>query len=1161
MRRAAALTHGDELRDLLTIAAGIVILVLTAALGLPFFVDWNGYRLDVEARLSQALGAPVTVDGAIDMRLLPTPMLALERVSVGQAGGARASAQKAHFEVAVMPLLRGRIEVLEARLERPRFNISLDTLLAGGASPSQDIQFERIVVRNGVVDIGFGGRRVHFEGFDLDARAASLAGPFKGEASVSQNGVRTPLRFSTAEREGDRLRFKLVVDSVVERPRAEFEGALIAGGRFEGRALVAGRLGEASWRMAAEVDADATGARAAKIEARLGEDETIASAGGDGELMFGDSPRGHLKLVARQLDLDRLYALGPGAGAKLDEAVAALSRAAAFKLDMQSDVATLAGETLSGLSARLAIEPKRPAQLDLAGTLPGRTRGVAALALSGTPIGGKLRLQSEDWPRFAQWGGQVAPQAAGALRSLSARDAEIVADLAARPGGFDLEGLTLTLGKTQLSGRAGFRGAAPGQRALLSAELAAPALDLDALPDLSAIEAGAFDLSLKLDARAVRMARAGQAPISAGQIALAMTRDAGGVRLERLRLEDIAGAQVEAKANFSRDGGYVEFFSAAQDFRAPADILRRLAPSALSEAIAARAPALSPMRLTGSAQLLRIGEALVPTGFSIAGQVGGSKLSGQMTPAADGKIQSRLNVEASDGAALLGQLGAPVFDLAGLGAGRISAQALGRIGEPAQAKLEAQFGPSSVTFDGALGLDFGNPRAEGRLVVNSPDIAPLLRGLSLDFPDLTARVPLAVSASAVLADGRAQLSNLAGGIAGARVEGNVTRTAKGPVEGALRFDRLSLPWLAGLVLGPQQPARAGALWSDLRFPPDAAAPPLARLAMEAQALDILPGLAGARARMTAELAPGRLTLSEASADVAGARVEGRLNLRRDGAEANASGQMRVANLGLDWPSVKGRLGFTVDFAGSGVSAAALVGSLAGGGAGEAADLRLPRSDPNAILRVVEAVEADKISLDEASVARALEREFDRGEWRMGAARLDVALIGGALKLAAPGLDATLDLKTMTLEQRNRVASPAAPKGWKGATPQAEVRFVGPVGASARNVDGSALSQALAGRAIAREQARIEAFEFDARERAFFYRRLKSERAREAARVRAAELARLKAIEDARKAAEEAADASIRPPLDILPPAAASTPQAEKLPSLPRELFETPAKAR
>jgi len=1144
------------LRDILTILAGLVILALTAALAIPAFVDWNGYRFGIERQLSRALGAPVKIDGAIDLRLLPTPTLDLERAAVGPG----VWAQSAHIEIGVMPLLRGQIEVLEARLERPRIDLSGDALVASGAG-ARAVSFERIVLRNAVIDLRLGERTLRLERVDLDARAASLAGPFKGEGALTRDGARTPFRFSTAAREGDRLRFKLVIDAVGTRPRLEFDGALIAGGRIEGKALVAGRTGETPWRIGGDVSADHAGARFDRIEARLGEEETLASASGEGEARFDAAPHVRLRLQARQLDLDRLIASGLAPG----DARAALEQpggAAALDIEASADAATLGGETLSGLRIRLRQNAGQTPRAEISGVAPGRTR--VELSVAGGQAGaGQVRVASEDWPRFAQWAGQVAPQAAGALRALPTRQTGISGDFRARDQIVEFDNLALTLGGTLYTGRAAFHGATTGKRALVEASLSAPALDLETLPDLSSVAAGDVDLSIELDARAVRVARAGQAPAAAGRVALALRRDAGGLRLDRLRLDDVAGAQIEARANLSRDGGRVEFSSVAQDLRGAAEALRRLAPGAPSAALSSRAAALSPMRLTGAVEIARVGEALTPTGVTVEGVAGGSRVSGRLAPAGDGRLQSRLVVESANGAALMAQLGAPVFDAMGIGAGRIEAQTLGRAGEPAEARVEARIGETTLGFTGKIGLDLERPRLEGDARFRSGDLGPMLRALMLDAPDLTAGIPAEIAGRARFADGRLTLEGLAGVVAGARVGGGLNRDDKGALTGALKLDHLSLPWLVSLALGPPQPARAGALWSDLRFAPDAFTPPPVRISVEAAGVTLLSGLVGRNAKALVEMAPGRLAISDAGVEAAGGRVEGRMTLRRDGAEANVAGQARISGLALDLPGLSGRFGLTVDFAGSGASAATLVGSLAGGGGGEAVDVRLPASDPAAVARVAAAVEAESVGVDETSVTQALERELSRGETRLAAAKLDVGLIGGVLKVAAPAFGAALDLRSLSLDQRNRVTGPP-PAGWRGEWPTVDVRWSGLKGAPRRSVDAGALVQALAARAIAREQARIEAFEFDVRERQFFYRRLRSERAREAARIawdearrKAEEAARLKAEAAARARADDEArreaEAILRPspapgpgstpPLN-LPPPSAQTPKPQ-----------------
>ena len=67
---------------LLGVSIAIILALLTALVG-PYFVDWSGYRTVFEAQASRLIGAPVHVDGPIDVRLLPTPSLVLRQVEAG----------------------------------------------------------------------------------------------------------------------------------------------------------------------------------------------------------------------------------------------------------------------------------------------------------------------------------------------------------------------------------------------------------------------------------------------------------------------------------------------------------------------------------------------------------------------------------------------------------------------------------------------------------------------------------------------------------------------------------------------------------------------------------------------------------------------------------------------------------------------------------------------------------------------------------------------------------------------------------------------------------------------------------------------------------------------------------------------------------------------
>ncbi len=85
-----------------------IILALVAALVGPHFVDWTQYRARFEREATRLAGIPVRIGGTIDVRLLPTPTIALGRVEIGNATQPQAKAREVYAELALGALMRGR---------------------------------------------------------------------------------------------------------------------------------------------------------------------------------------------------------------------------------------------------------------------------------------------------------------------------------------------------------------------------------------------------------------------------------------------------------------------------------------------------------------------------------------------------------------------------------------------------------------------------------------------------------------------------------------------------------------------------------------------------------------------------------------------------------------------------------------------------------------------------------------------------------------------------------------------------------------------------------------------------------------------------------------------------------------------------------------------
>jgi hypothetical protein len=114
------------LRDLLTALAGAVILVLVAALAVPPFVDWQAHRALVERAMTRSLGVPARTDGRIEVRLLPSPRLRVDRLHLGaDADRPTLDARFVKAEIALAPLLKGEFRFTETRIGRAEIKLPL----------------------------------------------------------------------------------------------------------------------------------------------------------------------------------------------------------------------------------------------------------------------------------------------------------------------------------------------------------------------------------------------------------------------------------------------------------------------------------------------------------------------------------------------------------------------------------------------------------------------------------------------------------------------------------------------------------------------------------------------------------------------------------------------------------------------------------------------------------------------------------------------------------------------------------------------------------------------------------------------------------------------------------------------------------------------------
>src|SRR5215471_10151859 len=256
--------------------------------------------------------------------------------------------------------------------------------------------------------------------------------------------------------------------------------------------------------------------------------------------------------------------------------------------------------------------------------------------------------------------------------------------------------------------------------------------------------------------------------------------------------------------------------------------------------------------------------------------------------------------------------------------------------------------------------------------------------------------------------------------------------------------------------------------------------------------------------------------------------------------------------------VAGRVSLQFNAAGTGLSPAALIGALQGGGSASAESLQLSGLDPKAIEAATQA--ADR--------GMPIERIGDVVRGALDTGRLNIPQIDGAIAIAdgrvtlgplkapAQGADVAISANYGLGEDALdlRFALTGAPKENAAQRPQLSVALKGPLDAARRSVDTSALVHWLTSRAVELEARRLEAAEEEAK-------RIQAEqearrRAEEAAR-RAQEAAKREKEAAAQRAAQEAAQRAAQ---EAAMPTATPSPPGDKAPALPPVIEIAPVPA-
>ncbi|MCB1536485.1 MAG: hypothetical protein KDJ44_17680 [Rhodoblastus sp.] len=1143
------------MREILTIIAACLVVALAAALAVPPFVDWTKHGAAIAQKLGEGFGGRVALEGPVRLRLLPAPRLTAGAL-VAERPGLSIHARATALELSAPALLRGAFEFTEVALERA--DIAIDPArLDDVASRKARVAVARFQLKDATLRL-HGAKPLTLDHVDMSGAADALAGPFRGQG-VARSGRDIDFSFATGAIEDGKLRAKATLDDFSRKAHVEATGdfALVDGRpQFAGQSIATGFAGAAPARASFALTATPGALEADRIDARLGDDDHPLNFSG----MANWSPADGLsmRLVAANLDLDRFV----GKYGVVDPGHA--TSTSGLRLQLEAESVQLGGDTLTSVSFDVARKPQETPRYIVDAALPGGTRlhydGAFGLA-GAASADGALKVETRDAARLATYVAPVAPQvarwlSAGAFGRL-AYDGRVRADA----DGVALDARAIDLDRSRLSGAIDWRAATPNGHSRLTARLLAPVIDIDSLPDLRGLAhlSTQDDLALSLDAQALRVARIGAAPAETGRLQFSLTRVGGVTTLDDMSIVGLGGANLSGSGRFTAQGGGVDFKLDADRLSDLATLLRRVAPGPASEAFAARALALSPAHLTFGVAM-DAGGAF--TQANLSGEAGGARYSAQASPAGSARLQVRLSAQAPEAATLLRQAGMFVLPLKGLGGARFEAQGEGAIGAPLRMRANLDLAGLALRFDGETSLALDRASAQGKLSADSADLARLAPLFAFGAPDATTRFPLSGGAQVRFDVQGLALSSIAADVAGVKTTGDLARDPSGRFSGGLALDRLSAPDLVAIVLGPSQPARAGALWPTLKFAAARFDPPQAEVALAVDRLELGAGLLARDARMKLALAPGMAKASDLSMKLSGGLVSGEVAVRREGGAAMTKIALRGEGLAASAGPFAARVSGAVDVSGAGGSMAQLVASLAGSARLSFADTRIAQAAPDGLAQVAAATEMAEGAFDPRAIARDLARDLDRDAQRLPQFASDATIASGRLSLAPvelrlgevqARLTGALDLRSGDIDARETLSLPA-PQGWKSA-PRIEIGWSGDASAPVRAVNADALIGALAERAIAREAERNAALEADIHERAFFNRRLKMDRRNDEER-RAVEEAKQRAIEDAKRAAEEArraAETQKRAPLQAAPSPAKAL-EHPKPPSRPPAAF-------
>ena len=1172
------------MRDILTVLASLVILVLVAALIAPPLVPWEEYRPHVDRLIGRAAGIEARTEGRIELRLLPSPRIRLDRLRLGSSTPDTPSLDAAFIkaEIALTPLIRGEVRFTETRVGRAEIRMPTSQMGtwqlpagAGSAHAGREWAVDNLLVSQLLLttQVPTTGRTDQFYAENVSIEGQKLVGPWRVEGLTA--GV--PFRLVTGELGADRSVQIKLVGGGDRYPRFDVDFRIAfaePGSRMPPSVSGAAKVlfGPPAQVAAAGIPIPVAIQTSFKTVDRAVELDPLTLEGGEGGASVRlagtgridlDDPRISLKLEGRRLDADSFLLSSGGQDF--------LSRLPEWSLppvtipvdlDLTLNSIGLAQDELTNLVFRASFLRGR-AKIDKAEFLaPGDTKialeGEVGLTTRGG-ANGRVAIASAASDRLARYLNGLGVRGP-ALALLDGRPLEASADVVLAAPITSFRNMRVRIGDGALTGNLRYTAPEGQNRGRLEAQVALQGVDLSQLPQVNSVfdATQQLDVGFILDARDVRYGQ----QRGAGRISARILSDGPALLVETLDITDVAGANARVSGRIAPDGS------------------GRIAGKVTAKRAAPLVDLIGSVWIGGVSKLvpyfLREGELDLDVVTERAGQEG------------DGS-HPRLRTTAR-GMAAGGRFDADVITADGTTESltvRVATDNTGRwVDRPELPILRL---PSSVELRGvrvssgqfnvAVTGDVGGVRVNttrpftlnatddvvdsGEADLTAADITPFLvllgDGAGVDPP-----VPVQIRVT-LGRERDASLLAVSGKVGGGGVQARLAARSRSDISGNVTLDRLSLPWLtASLALNAPIDPRAQSLWSNVRFGQSGRLITGGQATFKVARLELGRGLSAENAGFTLLMTPEGLTIRALEAELAGGRLNGTMTINRQGALASVTGEgairdAAIAELAGRTP-IGARLSANLKFGASGETLGNLVANLGGAGDIRLKDLQIANADPGAINRAVARLLSESDPLQAGRLQAVVSQELGRGPLRAAAVAAPATLVGGVLRLTPISADAGeaswqgaagFDLRTLTLDARGTLIAKTQPKGWTGAPPAMTLSWRGPLSAPEREIDVGPLTNGVAAIVLQRELEKIEAFEVEANERQRQSQRRDMERARERERQAAEEAARqTRQREEAERLRLEAertrlprepsafgssALPSLPPPIDIRPP--------------------------